>query len=160
MAGVIERRFFVTGDGWRTGSGVRMLQGYLNKDMDRTVRVRIEGDRAFLTVKGRKDSALSEGFNYEIPVPDAKKMVVLCEGPVVVKMRHQIEHNGVQWKVDEFLGENAGLVVAEVEVESEDQLIDKPSWIAQEVTDDPRFYNANLSTTEFRSWYDDTNTNV
>src|SRR5689334_12092386 len=128
----IERKFLVTGDGWRQGAGVAYAQCYLNRDPQRTVRVRIAGDRAFLTVKGASKGARRAEFEYEIPVEDASKLMELSDGPVVTKRRRVIEHAGSTWEVDEFEGENAGLVVAELELESEDQAYAKPDWLGRE----------------------------
>ena len=148
----IERKFLVSGGGWRQGEGVAYAQGYLNRDPQRTVRVRIAGDTAFLTVKGVSKGATRAEFEYEIPVADATQLLALSDGPVVRKLRRVIEHEGLAWEVDEFQGENAGLVVAELELESEDQTYAKPDWLGREVTDDPRYYNSNLAANPYSKW--------
>jgi CYTH domain-containing protein len=155
MGTEIERKFLVTGDGWRQGAGVAYAQGYLNRDPQRTVRVRIAGDRAFLTVKGASRGATRAEFEYEIPLEDASKLMELSDGPVVTKRRRVIEHAGSTWEVDEFEGENAGLVVAELELESENQAYAKPDWLGREVTDDPRYYNSSLAANPYHRWRED-----
>jgi len=148
----IERKFLVVGEGWRQGEGVPYAQGYLNRAAERTVRVRIAGERAFLTVKGVSRGATRSEFEYEIPTGDAEQLLELSDGPVIRKIRRIVEHEGARWEVDEFLGDNAGLVVAELELESEEQTYARPDWLGREVTDDPRYYNSNLAAHPFRSW--------
>ncbi len=148
----IERKFLVSGRGWRTATGQRISQGYLNRDKRRTVRVRLAGEIAFLTVKGITIGASRTEFEYQIPVDHAEAMLRLCDGPVIEKIRHRVVHSGVVWEIDEFFGDNAGLVVAEVELESEQQDIDLPAWVTQEVTEDPRYFNSNLATRPFNLW--------
>ena len=150
----IERKFLVVGDGWRQGAGVPYAQGYLNRDPQRTVRVRIAGERAFLTVKGVSRGATRAEFEYEVPLADAAQMLELSDGPVVRKVRRLVEHAGSTWEVDEFEGENAGLVVAELEMASEDQHFEKPDWLGREVTDDPRYYNSSLAAHPYSRWRD------
>src|SRR5262245_17494707 len=116
MATEIERKFLVKGDAWRHGRATPYSQGYLNRDKDRTVRVRIAGDRASLTIKGATRGATRAEFEYEIPVSDAEQLLQLCDEPLVQKTRRVIEHEGCKWEVDEFEGDNAGLVVAEIEL--------------------------------------------
>jgi len=152
MAAEIERKFLVAGTEWRTASGVRIIQGYLNLDKERTVRVRIDGEQAALTIKGITVGAARAEFEYKIPLADAKPLLALCVRPLVEKIRRRIPHAGLVWEVDEFLGENAGLVIVEVELEREDQAYAKPSWVGAEVTDDPRYYNANLVAKPFKTW--------
>lgn len=148
----IERKFLVTGDAWRNGSGVLYRQGYLNRDKGRTVRVRIAGDAAFLTIKGQSVGATRAEFEYPIPVADAQALLALCDGPLIEKTRYLVLHAGHQWEVDEFAGDNAGLVVAELELASEDEAFDSPAWLGEEVTHDARYFNSNLATHPYRSW--------
>jgi adenylate cyclase len=148
----IERKFLVRGDGWKTGSAVLYRQGYLNRDKNRTVRVRIAGDAAFLTVKGVSVGATRAEFEYAIPLSDAKGLLTLCDGPLVEKNRHLVRVESTLWEVDEFLGDNAGLVVAEVELAQEDQPFSRPEWLGQEVTSDARYFNSNLAITPFAKW--------
>lgn len=149
----IERKFLVAGTTWRHGAGVRFSQGYLNRDKERTVRVRLAGEKAFLTVKGLSIGASRAEFEYEIPVSDAEQLLKLSDGPVIEKIRRVIQLENVTWEVDEFLGENAGLVVAEIELQSEDQAFAKPEWIGEEVTSDARYFNSSLATQPFSSWH-------
>ena len=148
----IERKFLVVGTAWRQGSGVRFSQGYLNRDKDRTVRVRLAGDQAFLTIKGRSAGASRAEFEYEVPLADGQELLKLCERPLIEKIRRVIPHEGSTWEVDEFLGENAGLVVAEIELQSEDQAFARPEWLGEEVTSDSRYFNSSLSLNPFSHW--------
>ena len=152
MAIEIERKFLVTGDAWRSAPAVFYSQGYLNRDKSRTVRVRIAGEEAFLTIKGQSVGASRAEFEYPIPLWDARELLGLCEQPLVEKYRRKILFEGLVWEVDEFLGENQGLVVAEVELPSEMAYFTKPEWVGQEVTEDPRYFNSNLSKAPFSSW--------
>ncbi len=152
MAQEIERKFLVRGSEWRTANPKRISQGYLNRDEQRTVRVRIYGNQAFLTVKGITTGAVRSEFEYEIPLSDAEALLRMCEGPLVEKLRHRILHDGHVWEVDEFLGENGGLVVAEVELQSETESFANPPWLANEVTHDARYYNSNLAANPFTRW--------
>jgi adenylate cyclase len=150
----IERKFLVRGDGWRAqaSSATRFSQGYLSRDPARTVRVRIAGERAFLTIKGQTTGATRAEYEYAIPVADARQLLALSDGPVVDKIRHLCEVDGMTWEVDEFLGANAGLVVAEIELQSEDQRFTRPAWLGAEVTGDGRYVNANLAVRPFTGW--------
>jgi adenylate cyclase len=152
----IERKFLPDGDGWRgLGEPTLMRQGYLSADPVRTVRVRIAGERALITIKSKSTGATRGEWEYEIPVADAAELLErLCEQPLVEKVRHRIPHAGHIWEVDEFQGENAGLVVAEIELGSEDEAFEKPDWIGQEVTGDKRYYNSSLIRLPYSSWKD------
>ncbi|HEY0891991.1 MAG TPA: CYTH domain-containing protein [Cellvibrio sp.] len=152
MAIEIERKFLVLGDAWRDAPPVFYSQGYLNRDKARTVRVRIAGEEAFLTIKGTSVGARRAEFEYPIPVWDARELLALCEQPLIEKNRRKILHEGFIWEVDEFLGENLGLVVAEIELPAEDAAFTKPDWVGAEVTDDARYFNSNLSRTPFTCW--------
>ena len=154
MPAEIERKFLVSGSDWRTSTGQRISQGYLNRDKHRTVRVRIAGSKAFLTVKGITAGATRAEFEYEIPLADAEAMLKLCDGPLIEKVRHKVDHDGLTWEVDEFLGDNAGLVVAEVELVREDQAFAPPPWTTHEVTTDRRYFNSSLATNPFTQWTD------
>ena len=148
----IERKFLVCGQGWRQGLAQRYSQGYLNRAAERTVRVRIAGEQAFLTIKGRSQGASRLEFEYPVPLADAQALLQLCEGPLIEKTRYTLEQDGLRWEVDEFHGENAGLVLAEVELASEDQTITRPDWLGKEVTGDERYYNSRLSEQPFGRW--------
>ncbi|APA71182.1 CYTH domain-containing protein [Janthinobacterium sp. 1_2014MBL_MicDiv] len=150
----IERKFLLAGDAWRgLGQPVLLRQGYLSSARERVVRVRIEGEQAMLTIKGANVGASRGEWEYPIPLADAIELLDgLCEQPLIEKYRHRIEHAGMVWEVDEFLGANAGLVVAEIELASEDQPFEKPDWIGAEVSGDARYYNANLIRHPFSQW--------
>lgn len=152
MATEIERKFLVTGDGWQSATPTYYCQGYLNRDKHRTVRIRVAGEHSFLTVKGITTGASRAEFEYQIPLGDAKALLALCEGPLVEKMRHVVEHAGMRWEIDAFLGDNEGLVVAEIELESEAQEITLPKWVGAEITGDARYYNSNLATEPYKQW--------
>lgn len=152
MGTEIERKFLVAGTPWQQGTGVPYRQGYLNRDKERTVRVRIAGDKAFITIKGVTRGASRAEFEYAIPVTDAAELLKLSDGPIIQKNRYVIVHEGCKWEVDEFLGDNAGLVVAEIELTSEDQPFARPPWLGREVTDDPRYFNASLASNPYSKW--------
>jgi adenylate cyclase len=151
----IERKFLVRSDDWRTSPGTRLRQGYLNPAKERTVRVRVAADQAVLTIKGPAKGLSRPEFEYPIPVADAEQLLLLCEGPVLDKVRHLVVHHGTRWEVDEFFGENRGLVIAEVELSREDETFERPPWLGTEVTGDARYYNSSLSERPYASWRDD-----
>lgn len=153
MAVEIERKFIVNDGSWRRGDGVRISQGYLSRDKERTVRVRLAGVRAFLTIKGVTTGATRAEFEYEIPAADGKQLLKLCNGPVIEKIRRIVAENGSVWEVDEFLGDNAGLIVAEIELSSENQVFTKPEWLGQEVTHDTRYFNSRLVERPYGTWH-------
>lgn len=150
----IERKFLVRNQDWKAlGQGVLLRQGYLSSAPERIVRVRIEGDAAMLTIKGRTSGMTRSEWEYPIPIEDAQAFLDnLCERPIIEKYRYRIPFEGLVWEVDEFLGENAGLIVAEVELESEQQVFAKPEWIGEEVTHDTRYFNANLLRHPYTKW--------
>jgi adenylate cyclase len=152
MATEIERKFLVQGTQWRNDSSVRFTQGYLNRDKERTVRVRIAAGKAFLTIKGVTRGASRAEFEYEIPVADAEQLMKLSDGPIIQKNRHVIVHDGLKWEVDEFFGDNAGLVLAEIELTSEEQSFSRPPWLGAEVTQDRRYYNSSLASHPYCLW--------
>lgn len=152
MGREIERKFLVRGEAWRAlGVGVRYVQGYL---CDRpTVRVRLAGEKAYLTIKGPYSQSGRAEFEYAIPVADAEEMLnTLCHRPLIEKVRYRIPFDDVTWEVDEFGGENQGLILAEVELSSPTQPIVIPDWIGLEVTQDARYYNSNLVTYPYSQW--------
>jgi adenylate cyclase len=148
----IERKFLVRGDDWKTDRGVRFIQGYLNRDAERTVRVRIAGAKAFLTVKGINDGAARAEFEYDIPVADAEQLLQICVGALIEKTRHTVVYAGMMWEIDEFHGANDGLIVAEIELEAAEQTFVRPAWIGQEVTADARYFNSSLAVKPYSSW--------
>ena len=150
----IERKFLVANDTWRAQAqrATRFGQGYLSRDPARTVRVRIAGEQAFLTIKGATRGATRAEFEYAVPLEDAQALLTMCDGPVVEKIRHLCLCDGMTWEVDEFLGANAGLVLAEIELEDEAQPFTRPAWLGDEVTGDGRYVNANLAVRPFTRW--------
>ena len=157
----IERKFLVTGDGWRVAAHevVPMAQGYINDQaaMDSgaqkaSVRVRIQGDQAYLNLKSRELGHTRQEFDYPIPVADARALLALCVGGLIDKRRHLVRHGGHLWEVDEFLGDNAGLVVAEIELDDAGEAFERPDWLGAEVTDDARYYNLALASRPYRDW--------
>ncbi len=157
MAQEIERKFLVAGDYKSEAyAAVRITQGYLSRVPERVVRIRIKGDKGFITIKGTtNDSGLSRfEWEKEIPLADAQSLLKLAEPGVIDKTRHLIKNTDGKhiWEVDEFHGDNEGLIMAEIELESESDLFDKPSWLGKEVTGDKRYYNAFLSEKPFKNW--------
>jgi adenylate cyclase len=152
MGKEIERKFLIKGSAWRRAGAMRLRQGYLSTAKGRTVRVRTAGDKACLTIKGMAVGATRLEFEYEIPYEDAKELLNLCEMPLIEKDRHRVEEGGVVWEIDEFHGENRGLIIAEVELESEDQPFSKPDWVGEEVTGDRRYFNSNLIKKPYTKW--------
>jgi CYTH domain-containing protein len=154
VAREIERKFLVTGDGWRDAATTAdFRQGYLSTAKERTVRVRVDGDRGSLTVKGITVGASRTEFDYQVPLADAQTMLdQLCEQPIIEKRRHVVEFAGKRWEIDEFKGVNAGLIVAEIELEQADEQFDRPPWIGDEVTDEPRYFNSNLVDHPYSEW--------
>jgi len=152
----IEKKFLLANDGWRGLDAGRLYrQGYLNSERGRTVRVRTVEDRGYLTIKGPAVDGIRPEYEYEIPLADAVAMLqTLCLRPLIEKRRYRIGFRGFVWEVDEFFGDNAGLLLAEIELPAPDTAFAKPPWIGQEVTDDPRYANAALSRMPFRLWGD------
>ena len=150
----IERKYRVNGNGWRDhGAGVPYRQGYLSTVAERTVRVRLIRDKGWLSIKGITVGATRAEYEYEIPSDEASEMLDnLCERPLIEKTRYRVEHQGLIWEVDEFDGDNAGLIIAEVELDEEDQAIVLPDWVGEEVTGDARFFNANLLANPYSTW--------
>ena len=154
MGKEIERKFLLKDDSWKSlVQGTRYRQGYLSSTKERVVRVRTIDDKGYLTIKGITSGATRTEYEYEIPLSDSEAMLdELCEKPLIEKKRYKIDHEGVTWEVDEFFGENQGLIVAEVELESEDQEFEKPEWIREEVTGDPKYFNSNLAINPHIKW--------
>jgi len=153
MAQEIERKFLVTDDSWRLGAvPIAIRQGYLAKQNGNTARVRTKGTKGFLTIKGPTTGLSREEFEYEIPFKDALELLELSLGPVIEKNRYHIDIGQHLWEVDEFGGENEGLVVAEIELGSEDEPFEKPLWLGKEVSHERRYYNSQLSLSPYRVW--------
>ncbi|MDX1443546.1 MAG: CYTH domain-containing protein [Gammaproteobacteria bacterium] len=159
MAIEIERKFLVTGDSWREHvvRQENMRPGYLNRvsadGSKASVRIRITGDEAFLNIKEAKTGSSRMEYDYGVPLPDASEMLdALCQQPLIEKTRYIVEYAGFTWEIDVFHGHNAGLVVAEIELPSEDTVFEKPGWLGREVTAERRYYNAALSENPYSDW--------
>jgi len=152
----IERKFLVKSDGFKqkASSQTRIVQGFLNTDPDRTVRVRIRGDKGFLTVKGASNTSGTTRFEWEteITASEATNLIDLCEAGILEKIRFEVPFGNHLFEVDEFLGENKGLIIAEVELKHEDERFDKPDWLGEEVTGQVKYYNSQLSKKPFKEW--------
>ena len=135
------------------GIPLHYMQGYIVADGLRTVRVRIAGEDGYLTIKGKTEGISRLEFEYPIPVEEAFELLKLCTTPVIEKYRTKVIFGNKTWEVDEFEGDNKGLVIAEIELKSEDELFELPSWIGEEVTGDLKYYNSRLATYPFRTWY-------
>jgi CYTH domain-containing protein len=154
VASEIERKFLVTGDAWRLkATGEKIRQGYVWTEEAGSLRVRIAGEHAFLTLKSGQNGCSRREYEYEIPLTDAREiMATMCDGPMIEKTRYTVVEGGFEWVIDVFDGENAGLVVAEIELDREDEEVDLPSWAGCEVTAEPRYMNANLVARPYRLW--------
>jgi len=155
MALEIERKFLLHSDDWRaaTNSRVLMRQGYLSSGSQSSVRVRMTDDQAWLNLKARRSGRTRLEYEYPIPHADADEILrYLCSGPLVEKYRHEIIAGPHLWEIDEFIGANAGLIVAEIELSSEEEAFDRPAWLGEEVTEDERYYNFNLAQRPYREW--------
>ena len=154
----IERKFAVKKSWQPKDEGEVIAQGYLTKDTDKTVRVRLKGGRGFLTIKGKTENLMRQEFEYEIPVADAEKLLALCGDGVVSKRRHKETYDGFLWEIDVFDGKNAPLVMAEIELPTEDTKFSKPSWVGEELSFDKRYFNSYLAEHPFGTWCADVNT--
>ncbi|MHC5763898.1 CYTH domain-containing protein [Nostoc sp.] len=154
MGKEIERKFLVNGDSWRgLAEGSVFYQGYIATQDQVTLRVRIVGDKGYLTIKGPRIKYSRSEFEYSIPIEEAQKMLdTLCKHPLIEKTRYRIEWGGFTWEIDEFDGVNKGLILAEAELSDEKQQIELPIWIGEEVSVDPRYFNSNLAKHPFSEW--------
>jgi adenylate cyclase len=154
MAYEIERKFLVTDTSWKAeiSDSVLMFQGYICSDRHKAVRVRTAGERAWLTVKSALTHLKRAEYEYEIPLSDANEMLSLCLRPPLEKVRHSLTHAGRHWVIDEYRGENSGLVVAEIELGSEDEEFERPAWVGEEVSEDPRYLSVCLYERPYNSW--------
>lgn len=149
----IERKFLVDRGRWKPGGeGTRIAQGYLCTEADRTVRVRVKGAHGYLTVKGRNEGISRQEFEYEIPRKDAEAMLGMCKPTIIEKARYHESHGAHLWEIDVFFGENDGLVLAEIELQREDESFERPEWLGKEVSMDNRYYNSSLSNKPYRKW--------
>ena len=154
MGREIEKKFLITDNSWRgLAEGLPYCQGYLNSDKGRTVRIRTIDDRGVLTIKGPDEGGVKLEYEYDIPLDDAREMLDrLCHRPLIEKVRYRIPFAGFYWEVDEFTGDNSGLLLAEIELAFVGQEFEKPAWIGREVTGDARYYNANLVHNPYSQW--------
>jgi adenylate cyclase len=154
MAVEIERKFLVKNEEWRNqvDESFEISQGYLNSSIDRNVRVRIKGEQAFLTIKTKTKSITRTEFEYEIPLEDGLQLIDICEKPIIKKRRHLIIQNQHTWELDVFELENQGLLIAEIELNSEEEQFKTPSWLGKEVSDDTRYFNSALIKHPFSKW--------
>jgi len=153
MAKEIERKFLIDQNKWNwEGTTYEIVQAYLVILHDKIVRVRIAGKNAFLTIKGKLNGITRDEFEYPIPIEDARELMILCEYNKIEKIRYIQIINDKKWEIDVFNGKNKGLIVAEIELESEDEEIIYPEWIVKEISDDDRYYNFNLAMIPFSKW--------
>lgn len=154
MAVEIERKFLVDVAKWHPeNEGLKIRQGYIYADKERTVRVRTKGSKAFLTIKGPSNGISRAEFEYEIPVEDANEMLdTLCSKPLIEKIRHVEKHYNQTWEIDVFFGDNDGLVMAEAEIPAEDTEVIIPEWVTKEVSGDIRYFNSNLQKNPYKRW--------
>jgi len=154
MGQEIERKFLVADESWREGAeGTSVRQGFLSTAPERTVRVRAAGGRGTLTIKSKSVGARRAEYEYEIPHADAEELLdTVCERPLIEKVRYIVARGPHTWEIDVFEGDNLGLVVAEIELGSEDETFARPDWLGVEVTDDPRYFNSNLVAYPFKDW--------
>ena len=152
----IERKFLVTSEAFKNEAHkrTRIVQGFLNTNPKRTVRVRIQGDQGYLTVKGKSNSSGLSRFEWEkqISIAEAEELLHLCEPGIIEKTRYEISSDHHTYEVDDFMGENEGLIVAEIELSSESEPFSKPEWLGEEVTGDVKFYNSQLSKNPYSKW--------
>jgi CYTH domain-containing protein len=149
----IEHKFLVTNTLWKQTTPAQIFkQAYLNSSPERTVRIRVVGDEGFITIKSKNIGISREEFEYRIPVNDAEALLLLCETAPLEKMRYKIQYENHLWEVDEFLGNNSGLIIAEIELQHINEHFTRPDWLGEEVSDDQRYYNSSLSKNPFTEW--------
>ena len=151
----IEHKYLIRKDLWyavHKPRGMNIRQGYLHADPGKTVRIRTTGTNAFLTIKGPSLDATRVEYEYPIPPMEADELLQFCTIPVIEKVRYRMDYAGKIWEVDEFFGENEGLILAEIELTFTEEKYDKPAWVGEEVTNDPRYYNAYLALHPFSTW--------
>lgn len=156
MATEIERKYLVQMEAWQqakvSAEYTLIYQGYLSLEAERTVRIRIKKEIALLTIKGKTEGISRLEFEYQIPLNDGLELLKICQGSIIKKKRYILPYDNLIWEIDEFEGDNAGLTVAEVELDSENQTFALPPWIKEEVSDDNRYYNSNLVLHPFKNW--------
>jgi adenylate cyclase len=154
MAQEIERKFRVANDDWRAmaTSSSSLKQGYLSSSAEATVRVRLEDNLGTLTIKSKTEGITRNEFEYAIPAQEAKELLMLCSGPLIEKIRYRIPQENHTWEIDVFEGDNDGLIIAEIELTSEEDYFAKPQWLGEEVSGDSQYYNSNLATHPYVNW--------
>ena len=154
MAQEIERKFRVANDDWRAmaGSSSSLKQGYLSSSAEATVRVRLEDNLGTVTIKSKTNGITRNEFEYAIPAQEAKELLMLCSGPLIEKIRYRIPQENHTWEIDVFEGDNDGLIIAEIELTSDEDYFAKPQWLGEEVSGDSRYYNSNLATHPYVNW--------
>lgn len=154
MALEIERKFLLINEDWKhvVSKEYKIEQAYLSSSKESTVRIRISNEKAYLTIKGLNQGAIRQEFEYEVPFEEAKEMIKLCEGRSISKTRYHVKVDKHLWEIDVFDNENEGLLVAEIELQHEDEEFSRPSWLGQEVTYDIRYYNLSLMKNPFKTW--------
>lgn len=154
MAQEIERKFLLKNENWKkeVSSQSSIKQGYLNSNPERTVRIRIRNNQGFLTIKSKNKGAVRNEFEYEIPLEEAEELILLCEQPVIEKIRYLVPKNNHIWEIDIFEGANQGLEVAEIELSHENESFELPSWVDKDVTHETKYYNSQLIKMPFTAW--------
>jgi adenylate cyclase len=151
----IEHKYLIRKDLWyavQKPLGTDIRQGYLTADPEKTIRIRTTGTNAYITIKGPRRNDTRAEYEYPVPLSEANELLQLCTATVIEKVRYRIEYAGKTWEVDEFFGENEGLILAEIELGFAEEKYDKPAWAGEEVTSDPRYYNSYLSRNPFSRW--------
>ena len=149
----IERKYLVVNEQYKAGVPTRILQGYICSEENRVVRIRVKGEKAYITIKNATIGFARNEYEYEIPVADAEAMLHnTCQQPIIDKTRYVLEHKGFTWEVDEFHGDNEGLVFAEIELDSVDEPFERPAFLGEEVTGNSRYYNAYISKHPYNTW--------
>ena len=150
----IERKFLLKNNSWKkeVKETISIRQGYLNSEIERTIRIRIQGERGVLTIKGKNQNVTRKEFEYQIPLDDALHLISMCEKPIIEKTRFLIPSNRSTWEIDVFDGENKGLVIAEIELSSEEESFDIPNWLGKEVSSESKYYNSSLITNPYSKW--------
>jgi adenylate cyclase len=150
----IEKKYLLENSNWKTEAfkTIKIKQGYLNSEIERTIRVRTSGNEGIITIKGKTVNLTRSEFEYAIPLNDALELLKMCDSPIIEKTRYLIKKGELTWEIDEFSGENEGLIVAEIELTDENQEFDLPEWIGKEVSHDTRYYNSSLISNPYKNW--------
>lgn len=152
MATEIERKYLVISNDWKADKVHTIVQGYLSKDKERIVRIRIYDSFAYITIKGITKGISRAEYEYEIPLQDGLELLKICIRPIIEKKRSIVEYKKKKWEIDEFAGDNSGLIIAEIELEDQEDKCELPPWIGKDVSDDARYYNASLIENPYNTW--------